>query len=444
MTDRADRVHGFADDLGRAAFADAAERLTDTGRERIVASFPDEFGADVATPEDAFEAYWRGLYAQYADFEGVGVVTFTDSEDGSGATEERHADARLDFADGSETVTVALDTDGVTNLMLSPDYETPVYVDPDSFSEREVAVDAGDVTLDGMLTVPDADGPVPGVLLVHGFGAHDPDGTAGATKILADLAHGLAGEGIATLRYAKRLHDHDVADGNRTLDRVVTDDAVAAVSTLADAEAVDQDRVFVAGHSQGGLCAPRIAERHGAVAGVVALDPPADSVPDPDDMVTTRYSIALDGDLNEEQQAALDAQRETFRRIADREIEPEETVAGVPGAWHLSHHDYDPLDTASALDVPSFVLKSGRADREMQADLFDALHADYETWRDADLPAGSRVEFYDHVGHYFQAGPTPITPMRLYVGGNVADDVLADIADWVHAVADTDAHPSPT
>jgi hypothetical protein len=34
--------------------------------------------------------------------------------------------------------------------------------------------------------------------------------------------------------------------------------------------------------------------------------------------------------------------------------------------------------------------------------------------------------------------------MRLYVGGNVAADVLADIADWVHGVADTDAQESPT
>jgi hypothetical protein len=469
QADGGERASAFADAFGRNAFADAADQLTDDGSERLVSSFPSEFGADVADPEAALEAYWRGLYAQYGDFEGVGDVAVGDVGDDAGpeatdgrtpadaagrdapadtsdrdGTERLQAEVRLDFAGGSETVTVELDADGVTNLTLSPSYEVPDYVDPDSFTERGVTVDAGDAALDGVLAVPDAAGPVPAVVLVHGFGSHDPDGTVGATRMLADLAHGLASEGIATLRYAKRLHDHEVADANRTLDRVVTDDAVVALSTLADAEAVDPERLFVVGHSQGGLCAPRIAERHGGLAGVVALDPPADPVPDPDDMVRTRFMLALDGDLDDEQQAALDAQRETFRRIADREIEPEETVAGVPGAWHLSHHDYDPLGTACALDVPSFVLKTGRADRETQADLFDALRENYETWRDADLPPGSRVEFYDDVCHYFQPGPTPVTPMRLYVGGNVAADVLADIADWVHGVADTDAQESPT
>jgi hypothetical protein len=445
--DTAQRARTVAEAFGQGAFGEAVDQFTADGRDRVVASFPAEFGAQ-DDAEGALEGYWRGLYAQYGDFETVGDVTLVDDESGGDATygaegsdesSARHrAEVRLDFAEGSETVTVGHDDEGVVNLALSPTYEVLDYVDPDAFTERDVVVDAGDVTLDGVLTVPDSDGPVPGVVLVHGFGSHDPDGTAGATRILADLAHGLASDGIASLRYAKRLQDHEVSDANRTLDRVVTDDAVAAVSTLADAEAVDSDRVFVVGHSQGGLCAPRIAQRHGGVAGVVARDPPADPVPDPDDMVRTRFMLALDGNLDEEQEAVLESRRAEFRRIADGDIDPEETVAGVPGAWHLSHHDYDPLGTACALDVPSFVLKGGRADRDTQADLFEALHADYEAWREADLPPGSRVEFYDDACHYFQSGPTPVTPMRLYVGGNVASHAVAAISDWIHGVAETD------
>ena len=442
--DTAQRARAVAEAFGRRAFTEAVDQFTSDGRDRVVASFPAAFG-DHDDGEDVLEGYWRGLYAQYGDFEAVGDVTLVDdwsaSDDADGAEESddspvrQRAEVRLDFAAGRETVTVDFDDEGVVNLTLPPAYEVPDYVDPDSFTERDEVVDAGDVSLDGVLTVPDAEGPVPGVVLVHGFGTHDPDGTAGATRILADLAHGLASDGIASLRYAKRLQDHAVADANRTLDRVVTDDAVAAVSTLAESEAVDPDRVFVVGHSQGGLCAPRIAQRHGGVAGVVALDSPADPVPDPENMVHTRFMLALDGELDEDQQAVLESRREDFRRIAAKKVDPEETVAGVPGAWHLSHHDYDPLGTACTLDVPSFVLNSGHADREMQADLFEALRADYETWREADLPPGSRVEFYDDACHYFQTGPTPVTPMRLYVGGNVAAHVLGDVADWIHDVA---------
>jgi hypothetical protein len=440
------RARAVAESFGRGAFPEVVDQFTAAGRDRLLDSYPEEFGAHDAAAE-ALDGYWRGLYAVYGDFEAVGDVTLVDdtagnddtgAEGGDSSTHHR-AEVRLDFAEGSETVTVDVDDGGVVNLTLSPTYEAPDYVDPDAFTERDVAVDAGDVTLDGVLTVPETAGPVPGAVLVHGFGSHDPDGTAGATRLLADLAHGLASDGIASLRYAKRLQDHEVPDAERTLDRVVTDDAVAAVSTLADTAEVDADRVFVVGHSQGGLCAPRIAQRHGGVAGVVALDPPADPVPDPDDMVHTRFMLSLDGDLDEEQQAVLESRRAEFRRIADGDIDPEETVAGVPGAWHLSHHEYDPLGTACALDVPSFVLKSGRADRERQADLFEALRDDYETWRDADLPPGSRVAFYDDACHYFQTGPTPVTPMRLYVGGHVAPHVLDDVAEWIHDVRPTAA-----
>lgn len=433
--DAEQRARAVVESFGEGAFTEAVEQFSSEGRDRVVASYPVEFG-DADDAEAALEDYWRGLYAQYGDFEVVGDVTIRGGGQHDGSVD---AEVRLDFAAGTETVTVELDTDGVRNLTLSPSYEQPDYVDPDSFTERTVTIDAGDVTLDGVLTVPDVAGPVPGVVLVHGFGADDPDGTAGATRILADLAHGLASAGIASLRYAKRLRDHEVPDADRTLDRVVTDDAVAAVSTLADVDAVDADSVSVVGHSQGGLCAPEIAKRHGGVAGVVALDPPADPIPDPDDLVHMRFMLALDGDLDEAQQAVLESRREDFRRIANREVDPEETVAGVPGAWHLSRHEYDPLGTACALDVPSFVLKGGRADRETQADLFEALREDYETWRAADLPPGSRVEFYDDVCHYFQRGPTPVTPMRLYVGGNVAPHVLTDISEWIHGVAASEA-----
>ena len=147
-------------------------------------------------------------------------------------------------------------TGAIAGLSFSPEYETPGYVTRETFTERDVTVDAGDVELNGRLAVPEGDGPFPGVLLVHGRGVHDPDGSVGATRLLRDLAWGLASDGIATLHYEKRLAGHDVPDAEFTLDNVVTDDAVAAASTLAGADAVAADQLFVAGHSQGRMCAP--------------------------------------------------------------------------------------------------------------------------------------------------------------------------------------------
>lgn len=416
----------FAERFGRGASSDAVDLLTAAGRERIVESFPEEFADEALDAEAALEAYRCGLADRYGEFEAVGDVAL----DGGDVAVE------LEFAGGVATATVGVREDGVTDLSFDPAYEPPAYADREAFEERDVTVDAGDVELGGVLAVPEGDGPFPGVVLVHGHGIHDPDGTAGATKLLRDVAWGLAGEGIASLRYEKRLLDHEVPDEEYTLDTVVVDDAVAAVEELAAADAVDEDGVFVAGHSQGGTCAPRIGDRHGGVAGVVNLDGTADTVVDPEDLTWLRYSMEPDGDLAEDQAAELEARRETFRRIADGGFDDDETLEGYPGTWHRSHLEYDPVGTARELAAPVFVASTARVDEATQADLYEWRREQTAAWEDADLPAGSRTEFYEDVGHYFQEGPAPRRPIGLYFGGNVAGYVVSDVAEWIYGVVD--------
>ncbi|MFC6731077.1 alpha/beta fold hydrolase [Haladaptatus sp. DYSN1] len=419
-------VHEFATRFGEQSFEEAVELLTEAGREQVVAAFPDEFQQGPLDPTEALSEYWWGLYGQHGEFEGIGAVTVGDGV----------AEVELCFANGSETATVEFEGDEVTAFSFSPAYEVPEYVDREAFAEHDVIIDAGDIDLGGILAVPEGDRSFPGVLLVHGHGLHDPDGTVGASKILKDVAWGLASEGIATLRYEKRLFDHEVADENYTLDTVVTDDAVAALSRLAEAEEIDAGRVFIAGHSQGGMVAPRIADRFEDCAGVISLDGTPDSMVDPDGLAWLRYSMEMDGELDEEQEAEFEEMRETFRRLEADEYDDDETILGKPGVWHRSHRDCDPLVTSSGLDSPVFVLTTSRADEKLQPELAAFRRQKFEVWQDTDLPPGSRVEFYEHVGHYFQHGPTPVAPSTLYFGGNVAGYVVADLVEWIHGVCD--------
>jgi dienelactone hydrolase len=431
-TEGVEMAREFAARLGDQSPEAAAALLTEDGRQQVADSFPEDLPDD---PDDAaavLDAYWHGLYCQYGEFEAVDAA---DGDAGDAAVDEGGTVAvELRFEDGSEVAEVTVDDGGVTGLSVAPTYEAPDYVDRRVFSERDVTVDADGVELDGTLAVPEGDGPVPGVVFVHGRGIHDPDGTAGTAKILRDFAWGLASEGVASLRYEKRLNDHEVPDEAFTVDRVVVDDAVAAAERLAATDEVGP--VFVAGHSQGGMCAPRIAEQYGDAAGVVVLDGTADTFLDPDDLTPIRYEMDPEGDIDDEQEAELESMREAFRRAAEADVDPGETVAGRPGAWHPSLREYDPAGTAAALDAPAFVAGTGRVDHETQADLFEWLRDRFATWEGTDLPTGSRTEFYGEVGHYFQAGPAPISPVRLYFGGNVADHVVEDLAAWIQEVAD--------
>jgi pimeloyl-ACP methyl ester carboxylesterase len=407
------------------AFGDAADLLSADGREAVVESYPEGFTRDEMEAEDALEAYSYGLYGQYGEFERVDDVT----EDGEKVT------VALAFEDGTQTLELTVQDGDVAAASFPAEYEPPGYADESAFEERDVTVDADDVELGGVLTVPDGDGPFPGVVLVHGAGLHDADGTAGSSKILRDFAWGLASEGIAVLRYEKRLLDHEVADETMTFDTVVVDDAIAAVDELAGAAEVADDSVFVAGHSQGGMAAPRIADRHGGVAGVVSIDGPADPGMDADNLSFLRYSIEPDGDLTEEQEEELEAKRETFRRVAEGDYDPDEEVLGKPGRWHDSVNDVTTGETAAEVDAAVFVAKAGRADPDVQPEIAEMHEEHYEDWCEYDLGQDSTVEFYENVDHYMQEGYDPSGMAALYFPGNAAEYVVTDVADWVHDVA---------
>lgn len=417
----------FAERFADEAFADAAALLAEDGREHVVEAFPDDFQEGELEVADALEEYWWGLYCQYGEIESVGDVTADDEE----------ASVTFEFADATEAATLPVGSDGLAGLSFSPEWTVPDYVDQDAFAERDVTVDAGDLDLDGVLAVPEGDGPLPGVVLVHGFGLHDPDGTAGNSKILKDLAWGLASNGVAVLRYEKRPNQVELAPEDHDLDTLVVDDAVAALGRLTDADAVDDDAVFVAGHSQGGMCAPRIAERHGDVAGVVSLDGPADTGLDPEDADAMRYRIEPDGDLDEEQEQALEAEREAIGRLQRGDYERDETVLGAPGALWESRYALDPVAAMTDLDAALFAACTERLDRELQEPLVEISREQYEDWQKAATTDADRVQYYEDVAHYFQEGPVPVQMGQLYFGGNVADYVVADLSEWIHATGDT-------
>jgi len=145
-------------------------------------------------------------------------------------------------------------------------YEPPAYADPARFVEREVEVGkGGEWPLGATLTIPKGTGPFAAVILVHGSGPNDRDETIGPNKPFQDLAWGLASRGIAVLRYEKRTRIYGpklVADPkfvSMTVREETIDDSLEAVLFLRTMDRIDQKRIFVLGHSLGGMLIPRIA-----------------------------------------------------------------------------------------------------------------------------------------------------------------------------------------
>ncbi len=338
------------------------------------------------------------------------------------------------FARGALDVQVTLNARReVSGLYFSPvqgyGYVEPSYIDRSRFVEEEMILNASSAfPLPGTLSLPAGDGPWPAVLLVHGSGPNDRDETILANKPFADIAWGLASRGVAVLRYDKRTFAHQAAMASLpeiTLREETIDDAVAAVRFLMDDPRFNANRIFVLGHSLGGLAAPRIGLAVPELAGLILLAAPARPL---EDILVEQYEYIYG---LEEDPAKYQSQLDEFRRqmenVKDPDLSsdiPASQLMGVPAAYWLDLRDYNPPLVAADLDMALLVLQGGRD--------YQVTMADYALWQEAlSLHPQARFRSYPDLNHIFQTGSEKSTPAEYFTPGNVSLEVITDIVDFL-------------
>ncbi len=146
----------------------------------------------------------------------------------------------------------------------------------DILTEFHVSLGADpEMPLAGTLTLPNGVEQPPVVLLVHGSGASNRDEAVGLIMPFKDIAHALAEQGIATLRYDKRTFAYPessaILDQTITLREETLDDVSSAIALLQQEERVNGQKIFVLGHSLGGMLTPFIATEHPELAGIISM-----------------------------------------------------------------------------------------------------------------------------------------------------------------------------
>lgn len=336
----------------------------------------------------------------------------------------------LQLGAGAFNVVINVDAQGrIAGLLFLPVQPAPPPPPPvpadATYRESEIQIDSGKGALPGTLAMPVGKGPFPAVVLVHGSGPQDRNLTIGPNRPFLDVARGLAAQGIAVLRYEKRTkaRPQDFS-GDFTVDDEVTDDAVAALTLLASTPAIDARHLYVIGHSQGGMLAPRIASRSGKVAGVVLWSAPARSLLDlmPEQH---RYVFKLDGQISPEEQAVLD--RLDAQIAAARGTEPVAPAAlplGLPARYWRTLEQVNPVADAKALTQPVLVLHGGRD--------FQVIDTDWNLWSQA-LSGTATLRHYSQLNHLGIAGDGPSSIEEYNRPGHVETTLINDVAGWIKA-----------
>lgn len=147
----------------------------------------------------------------------------------------------------------ALADDGVVPGPRRP--QTPLPPFPYDVEEVEYESDVDGCKLAGTLTMPRSTSIAPAVLLLSGSGAHDRDETIFCHKPFLVLADELTRRGIAVLRVDDRGIGGSGAGTAGFLTETFAADAVSGMVFLRRHARIDDSRVGLLGHSEGGLTA---------------------------------------------------------------------------------------------------------------------------------------------------------------------------------------------
>ncbi|NOU98700.1 alpha/beta hydrolase family protein [Paenibacillus planticolens] len=295
--------------------------------------------------------------------------------------------------------------------------------------------------LEGILALPDShtDDKVPAVVFVHGSGPLDKDETIGANKLFRDLADGLSKEGIASLRYDKRTYTYgkqliQELGGKLTVKEEIIQDAIMAVQMLKRDPRVDANRVFLIGHSQGGMLAPRIEAEGGDLAGVLILAGTSRTL---EEVIINQNEDSIQQLEKSQQEIAFKQVKELqdkFDAISEMtdEMAQQTILFGSVYTWYLKEMKQHPIkDYLLQSKKPIFVIQG---DKDVQV----SVEKDFDRFREMlkDHP-NATFKLYPGLNHMFMTavyGTLKDIWEEYNIPQTVDRTVVEDIAQWILSV----------
>lgn len=290
--------------------------------------------------------------------------------------------------------------------------------------------------LKGKLTLPDGDGPFPGVVLVHGSGSSNMDEKVGKLTPFRDLAEGLAAQGIATVRYDKRSFAHGLKM-LRDKSLVITvreetiEDAVAAINLMKGDSRIDPERIFLVGHSMGAMLAPRIDAEGGNCRGLVLM---AGTLRKLEEVLAEQIEEQLAQmppfvrKLSEKKSRQLLDSFDGLYEMTDAEAKSKNMGGGTTLYYFKEMGEHPAVDYLRDLEKPLLILQGGK-DFQVKADV------DFKGYQDL-LRDHPNVTFrlYEDLNHCFvPAIYTDISKAKqeYKVERHIGDEVIGQIARFI-------------
>lgn len=326
---------------------------------------------------------------------------------------------------------------------------------PMQIVSEDVSFVAGGRNIPGTIVHP-ASGKGPGLLLLAGSGPTDRDwnspllpGKNGSARLLAEA---LAARGVTVLRFDKAFSGRNpgLPITDLTLD-TYRDEATAALDFLRARAEVDPARVFVAGHSEGGIHATRLAQSAGdRIRGVILISAPGQSLREVLEVQLERNVLAGAGLTPEQIEAEMVPIRTALSSfVAGQDVDPKSAssrpqivqilsalMAPMVARIGRALASFEPAQAAAGIAVPVLVLQGGKDVQVDPAENAERLVA-------ARRSAGKPVDYHKSplADHVLKTEPRSLEEVRAnlqllqtrYNSPDRAldDDVLEALTRWI-------------
>ncbi len=274
-----------------------------------------------------------------------------------------------------------------------PDYAAPTDA-PYTAQDVQIKTPEGH-TLGATLTLPKTrNGKIPAVITISGSGPQDRDealpGMRGYQPF-RELAADLAARGVAVVRYDDRGFGASTGVYATATSADFANDTRAVLAWLRTRPEIDAGRIFLVGHSEGGMIAPMVAADDPKLRGIVLLAGPAYTGRRILEY-QTRHNIGL-------QTQKTQAERDSLYRMGLATLD---SIA-VKQPWIRFFSAYDPLPVVRKVRVPVLIVH-GETDRQVTADQAGVLASTLRAAGNNDvavhvLPAVNHLFLSDPVGN---------------------------------------------
>ncbi|WP_067624883.1 alpha/beta hydrolase [Alicyclobacillus acidiphilus] len=307
-------------------------------------------------------------------------------------------------------------------------------------AEEQVAIGAEtNHPLNAVLSIPDeANGLLPSVVLVHGSGPSNMDEKIGNNYPFRDLAEGLSARGIAVLRYDKRTFVHGKQmkrDGSLSVREEIIEDAILAAEFLRTDSRIDSNRVFIIGHSLGGMLAPRIDAEGGHFVGIIIMGGSPRKLEEilmdqNNDVLNSVHGLLKV--IAKKQIASLSSKFNNIYNLSDEEAKSIKLIGKYTKAYYFKEMGEHPAaDYLKALDKPVLILQG---DKDFQI----SVEKDFGGYQQllSDKP-NVTFKLYPNLNHLFMPavyGQIGKAKREYRVAQHVDQQVIDDIANWIFSV----------